>query len=101
MASKRCGSGQLVSVATIDLASVDIPDKFFGTLLMATARMKEITSTTNNVRRVPRINLDRLYIAHTRSIITTATTVRVYFFLRANYTTHSRLHRKRKIMPNS
>ena len=80
VASKWCGSGRLVSVVTIGSASVYIPDKFFGSLLMAVARMVEVISTTNNVRRAPRINLDRLYITHTRSIITTAATIRVCFY---------------------
>ena len=59
VASEWHGTGQLVSLVTIDSASIYIPDTFFGSLLTATARMVEMISMTNNVRRAPRINLDR------------------------------------------
>ena len=42
--------------------------------------MSQMVSRENNTRRVPRISLDRLYIDHTRSNITTEIIIRVLFF---------------------
>ena len=44
---------------------------------MVEQRKNKMISRQNRARRVLRINLDRLYIAHTRRIIETAATIRV------------------------
>ena len=45
------------------------------------------------------MSVDRLYIAHTRRIITTAVIIRISF-LKVNYTTtHNRQHQEREHMP--
>jgi len=62
------------------LANIYIPDRFFGSLWTAAVTMKKAISSENIVRRVARISLDRLYIAHTRRIIVTAVIARVCFF---------------------
>ena len=61
-------------------SGIYIPGRFFGMLSMAIARIVGMISAENSIRRMPRIILDLLYIAHTRRIITTAVTIRVCFF---------------------
>jgi hypothetical protein len=80
----RCPTSRVVMDSwlvhrTMRSASIYIPGRFFGMLSMVIARMVEIISAENSVRRVPRMSLDLLYIAHTWRIITTAVTIRVHF----------------------
>ena len=46
---------------------------------MAVVMIVEKISTENIIRRVLRISLDRLYIAHTRRIMATVVTIKHYF----------------------
>ena len=82
-AARRSTSGVAVGSwlveCTIYSASAYIPDRFFGLLPTTPPMMEETISTENNIRRMPRITLDRLYITHTRRIITTAFTVIICF----------------------
>ena len=95
--SEMVVDGRLVQ-CTFYLVGVDVPDRFFGSLLIATARTVEMIARQKNTRRVPRISFDRLYIAHTRRIITTAIVIRVTFS-ESDTTTHNRPHQQREQMP--
>ena len=61
-------------------AGVNVPDRFIGLLMTAVARMLAMISKENEVMRTPRMSVDRLYIAHTRRIITTAAIIRACLF---------------------
>ena len=79
-------------------AGIDVPEKFVGLLMTAAKRMLAMISKENEVRRTPRMSVDRLYIAHTRRIITTATTIRISC-LKVHYpTTYNQLHQERGYM---
>ena len=71
------GVGSRLVHRITSLARDYIHNTFFGLLFMATTRMEETISTKKNVRIIPRINPDRLYIAHTRSIITPVAVIKV------------------------
>ena len=76
-------------------AGIDVPEKFVGLLMTAAKRMLAMISKKNEVRRTPRMSIDRLYIAHTRKIITTATSIRISC-LKVHYpTTYNQLHQER------
>lgn len=71
-----------------------IPEKRFGSLGMAVEMIVQIISRENNVMRVRKTILDRLYIAHTQRIVTTSAIIN-FHFQRVNYaTTHDLLLRK-------
>ncbi|KAF8442256.1 hypothetical protein L210DRAFT_3536166 [Boletus edulis BED1] len=44
--------------------------RFLGLLSKAMVMKVKMISRANNTRSVPRMSLDRLYIAHTRSVVT-------------------------------
>ena len=58
--------------------------------------MNAMISRENNVRRLPRISLDRLYITHTRRIIMTAVTIRVTFSQRVQQPTIGRTKKEKE-----
>ena len=75
MVEKRSGDDSGSVRHIIDSANIHILVIYFGSWKMVSARSVETISRVNNVRSVLRMSFDRLYIAHTRRIMATASTI--------------------------
>ena len=78
------------------LASVNIPERLLRSLEIAAAMINMMISRENNIRRLPRMSLDRLYIAHTRRIIVTVVNIRVTFSESAQQPTIGRAKKEKE-----